>query len=381
MDAEEGGSGAARREERRHIPSTPVRTLDAPDLEDDYYLNLISWGGGNVIAVALSQAVYLWNAATGAIHHLLTTPVQGDIVTSVQWATGGGAAQLAVGTAAGAVQLWDAAECRQVRAMGGHTARVGSLSWRDTHTVSSGSRDATIRSHDVRAAARGGGGGAAVYAGHRQEVCGLAWNADGRTLASGGNENFLCLWDAAASGGARAGGVNGAAQPAAQHRPRLTLTEHCAAVKALAWSPQQRHLLASGGGSDDRCIKTWNVANGALLQSVDTESQVCSLLWSTRTRELVSSHGYSQNQLCVWRYPAMQRVKELQGHTARVLHTALSPDGATVVSAAADETLRFWEVFANVPARRGGGGGGGGGGGSGGGRQQALHGLSAMQLR
>lgn len=37
---------------------------------------------------------------------------------------------------------------------------------------------------------------------------------------------------------------------------------------------------------------------------------------------------------------------ELKGHTARVLHLAQSPDGATVVSAAADETLRFWKVFA-----------------------------------
>jgi cell division cycle 20, cofactor of APC complex len=80
---------------------------------------------------------------------------------------------------------------------------------------------------------------------------------------------------------------------------------------------------------------------------------VCSLLWSTRTRELVSSHGYAHNQLCVWRYPSLQRVKELPGHTARVLHTALSPDGATVVSAAADETLRFWEVFAGVAPARG----------------------------
>ena len=33
------------------------------------------------------------------------------------------------------------------------------------------------------------------------------------------------------------------------------------------------------------------------------------------------------------------------GHTARVLHTALSPDGTTVCSAAVDETLRFWDIW------------------------------------
>lgn len=41
----------------------------------------------------------------------------------------------------------------------------------------------------------------------------------------------------------------------------------------------------------------------------------------------------------------MAKVAELTGHTSRVLHLAQSPDGATVVSAAADETLRFWRCF------------------------------------
>ena len=39
---------------------------------------------------------------------------------------------------------------------------------------------------------------------------------------------------------------------------------------------------------------------------------------------------------------------ELTGHQARVLHMAQSPDGTTVVSAAADETLRFWKCFDNA---------------------------------
>ncbi len=42
----------------------------------------------------------------------------------------------------------------------------------------------------------------------------------------------------------------------------------------------------------------------------------------------------------------MTKMKELKGHTSRVLHLATSPDGSMVCSAAADETLRFWNVFA-----------------------------------
>lgn len=46
----------------------------------------------------------------------------------------------------------------------------------------------------------------------------------------------------------------------------------------------------------------------------------------------------------------MVKVAEFTGHTSRVLHLAQSPDGTTVVSGAADETLRFWRVFAEATA-------------------------------
>lgn len=59
---------------------------------------------------------------------------------------------------------------------------------------------------------------------------------------------------------------------------------------------------------------------------------------------------YSQNQLCLWKYPSLAKVAELTGHTSRVLHLAQSPDGATVCSAAADETLRFWKCFGESSA-------------------------------
>jgi cell division cycle protein 20 (cofactor of APC complex) len=81
------------------------------------------------------------------------------------------------------------------------------------------------------------------------------------------------------------------------------------------------------------------------MNSVDTGSQVCALLWSPHHKELVSSHGFSQNQLVLWKYPTMTKLKEFTGHTARVLHLDQSPDGSSVVSAAADETLRFWDIF------------------------------------
>ena len=40
----------------------PERILDAPELVNDYYLNLLDWSADNRLAVALGENVYLWNA-------------------------------------------------------------------------------------------------------------------------------------------------------------------------------------------------------------------------------------------------------------------------------------------------------------------------------
>ncbi|KAJ7949830.1 cell division cycle 20.2, cofactor of APC complex-like [Quillaja saponaria] len=63
-----------------------------------------------------------------------------------------------------------------------------------------------------------------------------------------------------------------------------------------------------------RCIKFWNTHTGSCLNSVDTGSQVCSLLWNKN-----------------------EKLTEV-GHTSRVLYLAQSPGGCTFASAAAVET-------------------------------------------
>ncbi|KAL8520382.1 hypothetical protein ACS0TY_011058 [Phlomoides rotata] len=243
-----------------------------------------------------------------------------DNVCSVGWAQRG--THLAVGTSNGKLQLWDASRCKKIRTMDGHRLRVGALAW-GSSTLSSGSRDKSILQRDVRAQEDY----VSKLSGHKSEVCGLKWSYDNRELASGGNDNKLFVWN--------------------QHstQPVLKYCEHTAAVKAIAWSPHLHGLLASGGGTADRCIRFWNTTTNSHLSCMDTGSQVCNLVWSKNVNELVSTHGYSQNQIIVWRYPTMSKLATLTGHTYRVLYLAISPDGQTIVTGAGDETLRFWNVF------------------------------------
>ncbi len=98
---------------RRHISSMPVRVLDAPDLMDDFYLNLVSWGSTGVLAVALGQSIYLWDAETGGITELATLEGETDYIASVAWIQQGGT-HLAVGTGSGKTQLWDVRALKQV---------------------------------------------------------------------------------------------------------------------------------------------------------------------------------------------------------------------------------------------------------------------------
>jgi cell division cycle 20-like protein 1 (cofactor of APC complex) len=301
----------------------PYKVLDAPDLADDFYLNLVDWSSNDVMGVGLGQSVYLWSAKTSEVTTLCDLGKTSDKVTGINWAPRGN--HLAIGTNDGLVQIWDAEHLKLIRTMRGHVNRVGALAWNE-HILSTASRDRSILHRDVRVPAQS----IAELKGHKQEVCGLKWNSITNQLASGGNDNTLFVWDGLTT------------------VPLYRFTQHKAAIKALAWSPHQNGLLATGAGTQDMHIRFFNTITGNLISEVDTGSQVCNLAWSMINNELISTHGFSggkvSNQVQVWKYPDMSQVATLMGHTKRVLYLAMSPDGESFVSGAGDETLRFWDI-------------------------------------
>jgi len=304
----------------RQVSSTPEKILDAPDMLNDFYLHLMDWSSLNHMAVALTAGVYIWNAADGSILQLCQKEVEEEYVTSVSWIKQGNV--LGIGDSEGVVQLWDVGQTKLVRSMSGHSDRVATLDW-NQHILASGARDGAVHLHDVRVAQHQVG----VMEGHQQEVCGLKWSSCGRYLASGGNDNTVQVWNPS------------------RLAPVHTITAHQSAVKAVSWCPWQSGVLATAGGTVDRTVRTWNISTGAQLTTLDTGSQVSSIVWNSEYKEMVTGHGFSHNQLTVWKYPGMTKVADLTGHTSRVLLLCTSPDSSTVASVAADETIRLWKIW------------------------------------
>ncbi|CAK56427.1 unnamed protein product (macronuclear) [Paramecium tetraurelia] len=294
----------------RKIPKVPFKVLDAPQLQDDFYLNLIDWSNyvPNMLQLSTIAFIYGMLNLKRLLNYLIFC---NDVVTSVGWSLRG--PLLGVGTNNG----------RSITMGCFHAARVGTLCFAES-TLSSGSRDKSIIQRDLRQKEDSYFKSIA----HKQEVCGLKWSPDSQLLASGGNDNKLYIWSAAQ-----------------YDKPIFKFNEHQAAVKAIAWSPHQHGLLASGGGTADKTIRFWNALEGKMLSKEDTGSQVCNLMFSKMENELISTHGYSQHQIILWKCNGMKRIATLIGHTSRVLYLAMSPDGYTIVTGAGDETLRFWSVY------------------------------------
>lgn len=302
----------------RCVPKSPFKVLDAPHLQDDFYLNLLDWSKNNLLAVGLGNIAYLWRANNGEVSKLCQLG-DDDMVTSVHWS--GSSSHLAVGTSNGEMQIWDAVKSKKIRTFEGHEDRVGAIASYE-NVFASGSKDKTILLRDLRCQQDYYDN----YVVHKQEVCGLKWSPDGQLLASGGNDNKLYVWTPKSK------------------VPVFKSSAHNAAVKALAWSTHQHGLLASGGGTADKCIRFWNLHTNREISHIDTGSQVCNLMFAMNDNELISTHGYTENQIHLWSYPKMNKLATLKGHTYRVLYLGMSPDGNTIVTGAGDETLRFWDI-------------------------------------
>ncbi len=86
--------------------------LDAPALQDDFYLNLVDWSSQNVLAVGLGTCVYLWSACTSKASGLLHEVATAKVVRVRTGVEGQGRGQGQQGSLGGTdVRLWRQHAC------------------------------------------------------------------------------------------------------------------------------------------------------------------------------------------------------------------------------------------------------------------------------
>lgn len=269
---------------------------------------------------------------------------------------------------------------------------------------------------------------------HKQQICGIAWSEDGEYFATGGNDNACLLFSARdvledTGGPAPSNHLmfpitppstppmtalaprfvpNGTSHYTLNHRSRgsgssdgdasrehfrvvfehrmqernaVIINEgrerhrwpHSAAVKAIAFCPWQRGLIATGGGSNDRAIHFFHTWSGACLATINVQAQVTSLIWSRTRREIAATFGYAQPdhpyRIAVFSWPDCKQIVSIPwSGDMRALYAIAYPGGPNetgkrkreseggrwwsrtaeegcIVVASSDESVKFHEIW------------------------------------
>ena len=222
---------------------------------------------------------------------------------------------------------------------GASSFRAGFTFSPDSTTVASGGQDNVVRLWDATARQPSGFKKFFGFAdtrhpqltiqGHPVHVRTLAFSSDGKMLAGGSNLGAIHLWDAHTG------------------TKLFTLKEHNNKIRALAFSPD-RKTLASGSANGK--IILWDTENGKQNSAniVEPRVTVSQLLFSLDGKILVSGDG--SGILHLWDVHTDRLLSSHAGHTDLIQMLLLSPDGKTLASGSADGTILLWnwEEFKKV---------------------------------
>jgi WD40 repeat protein len=252
-------------------------------------------------------------------------------VLALAW---GGCAVLASAGADQKVILWEMPEGKATQTLtpgGGVRALAMSA---DGKTLAAGGDEAFVQLYEVA-----GGKPGAKLMGHKDWVRALAFRPDNLQLASAGNDGKVILWDVAGGKQAAEFGSEPPLPPNAPPRPAR-------AVHALAFSPDGK-LLAVGGG--DGPIHLINPADGKVVRSLPGHAGAVTALAFHPAGAVLASAG-KDGKVILWDAVGGKVIKPLDGHTAWVEGVAFFAQGTRLASVGADATLRLWDL--TEPAKK-----------------------------
>ena len=186
--------------------------------------------------------------------------------------------------------------------------------------------------------------------GHKYTVHCVAFSPDGKMLASGGEDNTIILWDTATGEHTRT-----LARPTGPFvGPTDTFVGHTDTVYSVAFSPDGQTLAS---GSEDSTIILWDMTTGEHIKILarptgpfvgpaDTlaghTDTVYSVAFSPDGQTLAS--GSADNTIILWDATTGQYKQTLIGHKRAVYSIAFSPDGQTLASGSWDKTIILWNT-------------------------------------
>ncbi len=200
--------------------------------------------------------------------------------------------------------------------------------------------------------------------GHRDKVWSLAFAPDGRTLASGGEDRVVLLWDVEAyqercafrgpgdgvnsvafsPGGnlLAAGGEGGAVRLWHLGRPGGWCRGRKGGVNQVAFSPDGRLLAAVGGeyGQPGQ-VRLWDVSTGRERANfVGHRDEVMTVAFSPSGALLLT--GDFAGELKLWDLAWGELRRTIPAHVGAVWKAAFVGDDRALLSAGEDGALRFW---------------------------------------
>jgi WD40 repeat protein len=126
-----------------------------------------------------------------------------------------------------------------------------------------------------------------------------------------------------------------------------TFKGHENAIYSVAVTSDSKALLTV---SKDHSMRVWDFATGAQLRQIsypeDPNNEIAAEI-DTVILSADNTHAFTSAKdglIRQWNWQTGQLVKNFQGHTARVLKLALSPDGKLLASTSADLTAIVWDI-------------------------------------